>query len=608
MAGDPRRGSRVLLGGVVATVLECMDDDRLLLELIGHDPVIALRTDVQPIVERVEKFSTALESIPAEQWKLIDHRANVLRTLLALEKVTGPKLREAAEELNLSTRQVNRLLRKFTSAQTATALLPEPPGRKPGTMMLRPDEEAVLMRLVEDYYLQPERPRIADLHRKVAKEFRRLGWSAPTFGTVHRRVRALDPKAHDCTRLGSKKSRLLHAPVPGHVDVKTALERVEIDHTFMNVIVRSDDPSSSFKARPTLTIAVDVYTRCVLGVHIGFEPPSALAVALCLANAVFPKCPKATYGIDVDWPMHGLMQSIVVDNGKDFRSEAFRRGCAQYGILLGYRPVGSPHYGGVIERLIGTFMRRTEVLPGTTKANVVEKGEYDATGKASMTLSQLRQWMAGQVAAYHATEHRMLRRPPASMWAEPPLASLPDARTFLLDFLPGGTRTLSRTGVNMHSLQYWSESFSEDCARKPRVRVTYDPRDISVVYVRLPDGRVTAAHLTTRGVPAVSLAEWEMRRAYERSIAARPAYAKARDAADDIADGIVTEAKKTRKVRRRRETQAAGDPLRALSSEATIASGSPVNVEKQHFTDPVNVLLAGLREAESRYFEVQDVD
>lgn len=608
MASNPKRGSRVLLDGVVANVLECMDDDRLLLELTGHDPVIALRSDVQPIAERTEKFSTTLETIPAERWKLIDHRANVLRKLLALEKITGQKVCEAAQELNLSTRQVNRLLHKFQLTQTATALLPEPPGRKPGTLMLGSDAEAIIIVLVEDYYLQPERPRVADLHRKVAKEFRRVGWSAPSFGTVLRRVQALDPKTRDRTRLSSKKSRLLHAPVPGHVDVRTALERVEIDHTLMNVIVRSNDPSSNFKARPTLTIAIDVYTRCVIGFHIGFEPPSALAVALCLTHAVFPKCPDTAYGIDVDWPMHGLMQSIVVDNGKDFRSEAFRRGCVQYGILLGYRPVGSPHYGGVIERLIGTFMRRTEVLPGTTKSNVVEKGEYDATGKAAMTLAQLRKWMAAQVAAYHATEHRMLRKPPASMWIEPSQAPLPDARAFLLDFLPGGTRTLSRTGINMHSLQYWSEDFTEHCARKPRVRVTYDPRDISVVYVRLPSGKVTMARLTTRGVPAVSLSEWEMRRAHERSIAARPIYAVARDAADDIADGIVIEAKRTRKVRRRRETLAAGDPLCEPPSATPIATESPVTLEKPNASDPISDLLGGLRTTESLYFEVLDVD
>lgn len=39
-----------------------------------------------------------------------------------------------------------------------------------------------------------------------------------------------------------------------------------------------------------------------------------------------------------------------------FRSEALRRGCEQYGIAIDYRPVRTPHYGGHIERLIGTMM------------------------------------------------------------------------------------------------------------------------------------------------------------------------------------------------------------------------------------------------------------
>lgn len=608
MVTETARNSRVMFSGTVATVLECIDENRLLLDVPGHDPVIASRCDVMPIADRVERFSTALESIPAAEWRVVAERAEVLRELLSLGKVTGPRLRDAARRLSLSTRQVNRLLRKFETTQTTTTLLAETSGCPAGALKLGEEKEVVIARFIDDFYLQKERPRVADLHAKVAKEFRRLGWRAPCFETVQRRVEARDPEHLDRARLGGKQARLRHSPVPGHVNVQAPLERVEIDHTLMNVIVRSDDPTSDFRARPTITIAVDVYTRCVLGFHIGFEPPSAMAVALCLAHSVFPKDAKAAYGIDLDWPMHGLMKSIVVDNGKDFRSEAFRRGCMQYGILLGYRPVGFPHYGGVIERLIGTFMRRTEVLPGTTKSNVVEKGEYDAVGKATLTLSQLRKWMAAQVAAYHASEHRMLRQPPASMWVQPGPAPLPDARTFLLDFLPGGMRTLSRTGVDMHSLQYWSEDFEGHSTRKPRVRVTFDPRDISAVYVRLPDGKVTTARVTRRDVPMISLAEWEMRRAHERAIAADPTYVQARDDADDIAEAVVAEATATKKLRRRQETQAAGDPLRAESTGASHVTGAIAPTEKPHPSDPVSALLGGLRAIETPYFEVMDND
>ncbi|MEP4962367.1 MAG: hypothetical protein ABJU19_24160 [Roseobacter sp.] len=44
------------------------------------------------------------------------------------------------------------------------------------------------------------------------------------------------------------------------------------------------------------------------------------------------------------------------------------------------------HYGGHIERLIGTTMGAVHVLPGTTQSSPKDKGEYDSTGKAVMTL------------------------------------------------------------------------------------------------------------------------------------------------------------------------------------------------------------------------------
>ena len=44
-------------------------------------------------------------------------------------------------------------------------------------------------------------------------------------------------------------------------------------------------------------------------------------------------------------------------------SEALRRGCAQHAITLEYRPPGRPHYGGIVERIIGTAMTAVHELP-----------------------------------------------------------------------------------------------------------------------------------------------------------------------------------------------------------------------------------------------------
>ncbi|MFG5379736.1 hypothetical protein ACEWPN_00880, partial [Yoonia sp. R2-816] len=46
-----------------------------------------------------------------------------------------------------------------------------------------------------------------------------------------------------------------------------------------------------------------------------------------------------------------LPDKVHVDNGADFRSRAFKRGCDDAGIAIDWRPPGTPRFGGHIERL-----------------------------------------------------------------------------------------------------------------------------------------------------------------------------------------------------------------------------------------------------------------
>jgi putative transposase len=73
---------------------------------------------------------------------------------------------------------------------------------------------------------------------------------------------------------------------------------------------------------------------------------------------------------------------VGVDNGSDFHSRAFERGSAQHGIAIEWRPPGRPHFGGVIERVIGTLMGLVHGLSGTTFSDVGQRGSYD-TDKAA---------------------------------------------------------------------------------------------------------------------------------------------------------------------------------------------------------------------------------
>jgi transposase InsO family protein len=48
----------------------------------------------------------------------------------------------------------------------------------------------------------------------------------------------------------------------------------------------------------------------------------------------------------------------------------FERACRNHGIQIRWRPVGEPHFGGHIERLIGTAMGAVQMLPGSTAADL----------------------------------------------------------------------------------------------------------------------------------------------------------------------------------------------------------------------------------------------
>jgi len=170
--------------------------------------------------------------------------------------------------------------------------------------------------------------------------------------------------------------------------------------------------------RPWITLAVDVATRVVTGFYLSLDSPSVISVALVLTQSVLPKeAWLAERGItSVEWPISGIPDTVHLDNAEEFHAHALVRGAQEYGIALEYRPLGQPHYGGHIERLIGTTMGAVHLLPGTTFSNVQEKGSYDSQKYSAMTMAELERWLALEILGrYHLSIHSALRMPPLQL-------------------------------------------------------------------------------------------------------------------------------------------------------------------------------------------------
>jgi putative transposase len=452
-------------------------------------------------------------------------RASVLRPLVqaylsragSLESGIG----DAVWELGVSRTTVWRWIRRLAAEGGRTsALVPRKRGRRNGSVMVPGDVEGIIEEHLTRYYLRRERPSLARVVTEIRSACLERGLQPPTRRTVQRRLDAMDAREVMKAREGAKAARQRFAPVTGRNRSERPLDVVQIDHTPADIIL-VDSFERKPIGRPWVTLAIDIATRMVTGYHVSFDAPSRLSVALCLTRAVAPKAEfLADLECNAPWPAQGKPVSIHVDKGREFRSQAFQSACAEWGINLVYRPPGSPHFGGHVERLIGTMMGAVHLLPGTTQSSVAAKGGYDAEAMAAMTLGEFDRWFALEICRYNNSIHSSLGCTPVAKWdalAGEMSGDIPfDMEAFRVSFLPSEQRQVRRDGIHLFDLRYWSDALAGYVGRRGgKVVVRYDPRDLSTVWVELDGGRCVEARYRNLEIPPVSL--WEYREAMQKA-------------------------------------------------------------------------------------------
>ncbi len=426
-----------------------------------------MTSDEMPVL--VER---GLISLPETDWEEGRRRAAVIGPVAALESVSHEAADAAGQQLGLSRRQVYALVKLYRQGSgLVTDLVPGRSSGGRGASRLPESVESVIEDVVRTKYLHRQKLTLAAVHREVVRTCRAQGLRAPARNTVASRIARLSPGRVAKARGGADAARGFGAAGGTPPSVTQPLQQVQIDHTVVDVMV-VDERDRQPIGRPYLTAAIDVFSRCLPGLVVTLEPPSAVSVGLCLAQVCSDKRPwLLSLGVQADWPMSGKPHQLYVDNASEFKCEALRRGCEQHGIELTYRPGGQPHYGGIVERVIGTAMTMAHELPGTTFSNPAERGSYDAERLAVLTLRELEQWLVLAVASYHGTVHSGLGETPAGRWANgvaqsgvPPVVTSPTA--FLVDFLPVVRRTLTRTGFVLDHVHYFSNALKPWIARR----------------------------------------------------------------------------------------------------------------------------------------------
>jgi len=433
----------------------------------------------------------------------------VLRGQAIRDMIAAPATKAAVEEIAARYGvDASTLYRWFSAYRKGSgrlsALAPKKGGSKHHSR-LDPRVEALLCEAVDQFFLKQPRKPITSVWDDLDDACQAAGLEPPHVNTLRNRIARLEKHLVLERRYSARVAREKLGALPSSFEGASAPHAlVQIDHTKGDVLLVDEETRLPI-GRPWLTLVEDIYSRMILGFYVSLDPPSALSVGLAIAHAVLPKDAwLAEHGIDLVWPCQGLLGCVYVDSGLDLNGSLMKRGCQEHGIDLQNRPLGQPDFGGHIERLIGTLMRKTHELPGTTYSNVAEKGDYDATAQACMTLQEFETWIAQYIlGVYHNRPHRGIDRQSPRQRYEAWFqehgktfgitgAPLPeDPQRFRLDFLPFKEQTIQRYGVEMlHGTCYFAdvlrpfikERDAENPEKGRRFRFAYDPRDISIIY------------------------------------------------------------------------------------------------------------------------------
>lgn len=521
-------------------------------------------------------------------WSMGEQRAEIIAPLAKSSICSRQMVLEASNKLKLSTRYVYRLVRNYRQSHgLMTSIIPQKPSGGKGRSRLLKQQEELINQVIDEFYLTSQKLSPAKIVEEIKKQCfeKQIEFSSEI--TIRRRLGSLSLAQLQKRGQDSTSTEPIIGKFP---KVNYPLDVVQIDHTLVDVIIV--DPIERLPiGRPYVTFAIDIYSRCIAGFTLSLEAPSAVSVGLCLTHIAMDKAHwLKMLEIDALWPIHGKPNIIHVDNGSDFHSNALTRGCLQHGIKIEYRPIGKPHYGGIIERVIGTMMKLIHTLPGTTFSNIKEKGNYPSENKACLTLGELERWLIIAITKYyHLRLHTGISQTPLKLYESGLLAMkqhgkklsyINDKKAFLIDFLPIIYRSLRKDGFMLDHIVYYSNALRPFIANRDKYGkflIRRDPRDLSRIYVYLEEEK-SYLEIPYRSLshPAISLFEHRLAlkklKTIGKELVNENSLFKAIDEMRHIVKTAVSKTRSMRKNRTRMQENAKVQPQAAYTTESDQAN------------------------------------
>lgn len=443
-------------------------------------------------------YQRDLATLTPEEQALAIARLKEVRVLVDSDKPTEQEKIDAAKRLGISRSWLYVLIARYHPSSGLSSMLGDKRGVKQGTSRIEPAVDKIVWDVINELYLTLDKKKPFFIIREIGARCFEHGLKPPAKNTIRKRIKSIPARKATAAREGGHVARDKFSSVfEGFPIPKFPLGVVQMDHTPVDILIVNKERLSLGRAL-YLTVAIDVFSRAIVGFHLSLQAPSSLSVALCLNMMAQPKTNWLRHRkLDLNWSMWGKPDLLHVDNGSDFRSNGLSLGCYENGIILEHRPVKHPSTGGIVERLIGTLMTEVHQYPGTTYSNVGAKGKTDPEKRACLTMEEVEQLLAICIAEqYHEEVHSGINRRPRAAWDAGIFGEgnkvgrglpkrIPIMRKFLLDFLPVKLKGIQRYGFQWDYIRYNDDRLRILVGRgdKTKYVIRRDPRDLSKIYM-----------------------------------------------------------------------------------------------------------------------------
>ena len=274
------------------------------------------------------------------------------------------------------------------------------------------------------------------------------------------------------------------------------------------------------KVRVYVTVAIDVRTKCIMGMVMHVEAPAADTAVACIEMTTIDKTELARLaGAETPWDMFGRVETIASDTGSALRANRTHAAVLDLKAEYIHPPVRKPHLRGPVERFIKTIQRGfVPFFTGQTWGNVVEKGEYNSEANASVFVEEVwRLLVRWVVDVYHNTPHDGLGgATPRATWLDLneryPIMPPPGRSERRHIFGKRVRRKIQKTGIRLlgihyqsHELQLLRREIGQDY-----VDVNLDRFDLGALSVSTSKGWIHVPQADARvDLTGVTYWEWE---------------------------------------------------------------------------------------------------